>query len=118
MDKNEIIKFKNRLKKLHSQLYTNKLFNSIFITEDFTIGYTEYCEECGCISIKSTNIKIPFKTIHDLDFQKIIFNYTDNFIEDDRLGINENLSCKCSNENYEFIDGKWIYLGDDYDFDF
>lgn len=117
-NEDEILKFKKSLKKLQKELNITSFFDSLYITDKWTLGYTEQCEECGFIILKDTSIPIPFKNLNDTAFKEIILGYTQKFTTKNFLFYEDDCMCFCDDEEYEFIDGEWVYIGNIYDFDF
>lgn len=114
----EILKFKNEIKKFQKESGIINFFDSLYITDNWTLGYTEQCEECGFISLKDTNIPVPFKNINDSIFRETILNFTKKITTKNILFYEDDCLCHCNDEEYEFVDNEWVYLGNNFDFDF
>ena len=114
----EILKFKNNIKKLQKDSGIRELFDNLYITSEGFIGYTEICSECGCVCLNDTHICMPFLNIDKDTFIKIAKEFSSNITTKDRLLSNNTPLCHCSDIKYEFLDDRWVYIGDIEDFDY
>ena len=115
---NDILEFRNQVKKFRKDCNIKNFFDSLYITERNTLGYTEKCEECGFISLKDTNIPSPFITSMDTRFKECMLGLTKKITSKNILFYEDDCLCHCKDEDYELINGEWSFIDEDINFDF
>lgn len=116
LSKEEKSEFENALKEIQK----DKDYNGwLYISDDWTLGYCKYCNECNCIIMKHTDIAIPYDNSNNEEFNDLCEEYSDVFLgkahyiydDDEQL-------CHCNDEGYVYNEDSetWEY-DDDYDED-
>lgn len=116
--KKEILEFKKQIKAFRKESNIKNFFDSLYITDRNTLGYTESCEECGFIILKDTNIPTPFNTSMDNKFKECVLGFTKKITSKNILFYEDDCLCHCKDEDYELIKGEWYFIDNQMNFDF
>lgn len=107
---------KSKFEKALKEIQMDEGYNGwLYVTDDWSLGYCKYCEECGCIVMKYTNTPIPYENTNNEELNELCEEYSDvffgkaHYIYDD----SEQL-CHCNDEGYVFNEdsGTWEYDDD------
>lgn len=93
---------------MKAQKYKKIYKKKFYLDANNKLGYTTICTECNCVDFKKTNIYINDflkKHINILEYQQ-------------SLESNQVTICYCNDDNYEYVNDKWIYIGDIEDMDY